>query len=172
MSKKSRVIFSVTQILWHSLFFLCLTRWSKITTIPRFEKPAVILERDRWFWLTDAPNSGIGHTESGVLYNSMDLLFWIEAVLCVIYICLYLKKHWFHASRRTRIFYGAVLCAGILVIVLFQMQMHQNFLNMTEYYYLWQSVFPAEILAIMIIIFAMIGRMSWKNKKWQRSKSN
>ena len=51
------------------------------------------------------------------------------------------------------------LCAGILVIVLFQMQMHQNFLNMTEYYYLWQMAFPAETLAIMTAVLAAAGRI-------------
>ena len=157
--RKNNIIFFLSQIFWHILYLLSLTRWRKITTIPGFEKPAAILERDRWFWLMDAPDSGLGYTETGVIYNLMDLLFWIEAVLCVIYICLYLKKHWLHASGRTSIFCGAALCAGILVIVLFQMQMHQNFLNMTEYYYLWQMAFPAETLAIMTAVLAAAGRI-------------
>ena len=159
---KKRFLLLFSQALWHLLYLLSLTVWSGIPVIPRFAATSEILDKTRWFWLMDAPHSGVQH---GLLISDMmQAAALIELLVCFVWLCLYLRKNWKNSSRKTKGSYVVIILMGLLISVLFQRQMRLHFLNMTAYHFMWQRDLNAEILAIVIAAIALTGSLSHKKK--------
>ena len=150
MFRKKRVLLS--QLLWHMVFFLSVTIWRDISQIPIWAATAEILDETRWFWLMDAPDSTV---ENALLIaDFVYALAIVELIFCVIYIARFLRHSWKVSSRTRKAVYLAVLGLGLACSVLFEAWMHRNFLQMTDYYFLWQSLVTTEIFSIVTCLFA------------------
>lgn len=158
LQNKRMFILLFSQALWHTLYLLALTVWRDISVFPTFASASEILDETRWFWLMEDPNSGGQH---GLLIsNMMHLVALTEVLFCLIWLFIHIKSHWRISSVKAKTSYVTIILTGAIISALFGWQMRSNFIDMTEYYFLWQRELIAEILAVVIALFALTSFLS------------
>ena len=149
-----KALFSLSQILWQILFFISVTVWRDIPKIPIWATREEILDKSRWFWLMDIPKSSIGN--STLIAEVVFGLAIVECICCQIYIVIYLKNSRKNSSNVRKIIVFLVILLGCICSIIFEMQMHIRFVNMTSYYFLRHSLITPEIFSIMSLILATL----------------
>lgn len=155
-----------SQVLWHILYFNMCTIWRDILVVPHYVNTSEILDKSRWFWLMSAPASTV--QDSSLILSLVSFPALVEFLFCIVWICSHLKRNWKTSSIKVKTSYISLLLLCIIISVFFELQMYSNFLNMSDYYYLWQREFHTEIFAITAILFSIIGYLSRRNFHIQR----
>ena len=154
--RRRRTLSVAAQVLWQLLYLLTFTLWRRISQIPAVGK-GEILDRERWFWLMDAPASGIRHDL--LIADLLCAAALLELLFCGIWLFRFLKGNWKRASRGARRGYLAVLVAAAVIVLLFHFQMRSNFLEMSAYYYLWQKLLPVEVASLGMPVLEGMSRL-------------
>ena len=67
-----------------------------------------------------------------------------------------------HGNAKTKCISVVVVITGLLLSFLFEYRMYTNFIDMSEYYYLWQSIFSIEVYSIMAFLVWVVKIASVK----------
>lgn len=145
-------LFPLAQFLWQILFFLSISIWKDIPKIPAWATRDEILDETRWFWLMNTPKSTIEN--SSLIANIVFSLSILQLIGCLIYIFIYLIGCLNNSTKSKIVFCLTLILLGIFCALLFELQMHNRFINMTGYYFLWHSLVTTEIFSIMSILLS------------------
>lgn len=143
-------LFPLVQFIWQILFFLSISIWKDIPKIPAWATRDEILEETRWFWLMNAPKSTIEN--SSLIASIVFSLSIIQLIGCLIYIFIYLIGCLNNSTKTKIVLCLTLILLAILCSLLFELQMHNRFINMTGYYFLWNSLVTTEIFSIVSLL--------------------
>ena len=150
----------VSQIVWQFIFVLSISCWRFIPSIPYFAKASDVLDRTRWFWLVDVPKPSL--TNTSIIISLVQIIAFTEIISCTILSYKCLKSIWMHGNAKTKCISVVVVITGLLLSFLFEYRMYTNFIDMSEYYYLWQSIFSIEVYSIMAFLVWVVKIASVK----------
>lgn len=139
-----------SQIVWQFLFVLSATYWRGIPSIPYFAKASEVLDRTRWFWLVAVPKPSLANTS--LIISVVHSIAFAEIIICIALIYIYLKYIWKYSNTIVKSISVVVVMIGLIVSLVFEHRMYANFIDMSEYYYLWQSIFSIEVYSVIALV--------------------
>lgn len=156
--KKYRTVLIICLIAWQALFAWACLPGKNITDIPWFAR-FVPLTLERWEWLIAAPQ---GDSQDALAAFWINAAAWIGRTAFVMITAFTIYRRWKTAALAERIYYLAIVVISSAAYFCFISSIWRSYELMSDWIYLWQSVFDVELLAITVLL--VVFAVPWAKK--------